>query len=367
MHVRTYNSFETLLPSYGSLFALGARQSFFLTRPWFENLAGNILRPDERLCLIGVETDAVKPVALALMVGRHRESDGDAGGARTYSSLGHYYSMVFAPLVAEGPDPASVLRLLVNAIVTQRPRYHALRFEPLDPALPLFDEIQTALRDAGLLVQQYFHFGNWYEQTAGRTSMDYLARRPTVLRDTIRRKGKRLLKGSARLKIIVDEGGLDRGIAEYERIYAESWKRAEPYPQVIRNLMSSCAAEGALRLGLLYLDGAPIAAQFWIVWSGAATLYKLAHDRRFDRLSPGTVLTMGMIEHVIDIDKVAEVDFGSGDDPFKGDWASERRERWGLVAFNPWTLRGALSVIRHVGGSKVRRATAKYRSAASGQ
>ena len=363
MRVITYSSFEVLPSAYDLLFAQGARQSFCMTRPWFENLATNVLDPDERLRLIGVETDAPEPVALVLMVARHRDSDCSAGGARTLSSLGNYYSMVFAPLLTEGADPVRVLQLLVQAIGDQRPKYHALRFEPLDPASPLFGELRNALRDTGLLVQTYFHSGNWYERTAGTTSADYLARRPTALRDTIHREGDKLLTGGARLEIIEGRGDLERGIADYERVYARSWKPAEPYPQVIRNLLRACAADGALRLGLLHLGDEPIAAQIWIVWSGKATLYKLAHDRRFDRLSPGTFLTMRMIERVIDTDGVAEVDFGIGDDPYKGQWMSERRERWGLVAFDPRSLRGALGAVRHLGASKVKHLAAKCVSA----
>ncbi len=365
MCVRIFSHFEALPPSYDKLFEQGAAESFCLTRWWFEHLALETLDDSERIRLIGVENDEPEPLAMALFVGVHRERDASASGARSFSGLSNYYSMIFAPLVAESADTARILGCLVKAICTRRPSYDVLRFQPLDPASPLFDALQNALRGAGQVVQPYFHCGNRYERTAGTNSMDYLAVRPATLRNTIRRKGHKLLKNGARVEIITDGRELERGIADYERVYAGSWKRADPYPGVMRALARSCVAKGALRLGLLYLDGGPIAAQIWIVWSGKATLYKLAHDRRFDRLSPGTVLTMGMMKRVIDVDRVAEIDFGVGDDPFKGDWASERRERWGLVAFNPGTVRGALGAFRHVGASKVKRVAAKYFSAES--
>ena len=56
MRVRFYNRFETLPASYDDLFVGSARHGFCLTRPWFENLASNILGPGERLCLVGVES-----------------------------------------------------------------------------------------------------------------------------------------------------------------------------------------------------------------------------------------------------------------------------------------------------------------------
>ncbi len=360
MKVCTYSSFEALPMVYDGLFEQGGRESFCLTRPWFENLAANILGPDARLRLVGAETGGPDPRALALMVGRHRDQDPSAGGARTFTSLSNCYSMVFAPLVAAGADPAQVLGMLAQAIRDTRPRYDALRFQPLDRASPLFGALQDALRAAGLVVQPYFHCGIWYEPTAGMTSAEYLARRPADLRNMIRRKGGKLAGRGARLEVITNTGDLERGLADYESVYGRSWKDPEPGPRVIRDLARACAARGVLRLGILHLDGAPIAAQIWIVWEGKATLYKLAHDRRHDRLSPGTVLTMHMIERVIDVDRAAEVDFGVGDDPYKRRWASARRERWGLMAFEPRTVRGKIGILRHVVGRKVKRLTPAY-------
>ncbi len=367
LRVRFYDRFEALPPSYDVLFEQSGRQSVCLTRAWFENLAGNILCPDERLCLVGVETSTSDPAALALLVGRHRDRDRTAGGARSFTSLSNYYSMVFAPLVAAGADPVRVLGMLVQAIRDTQPRYDALRFQPLDRASPLFGALHDALRGAGLVVQPYFHCGNWYERTAGATSAAYLARRPAELRNTIRRKGAKLAGRGVRLEVITDAWDLERGLADYESVYGRSWKDPEPGPRVIRDLARACAAEGALRLGILHLDGAPIAAQIWIVWEGKATLYKLAHDRRHDRLSPGTVLTMHMIERVIDVDRAAEVDFGVGDDPYKRRWASARRERWGLVAFEPRTVRGKIGILRHVVGRGVKAALANGLSGQRGR
>ncbi len=38
-----------------------------------------------------------------------------------------------------------------------------------------------------------------------------------------------------------------------------------------------------------------------------------------------------MMEAVIDSDKVEEIDFLTGNDRYKQDWMSERRQRWKLV------------------------------------
>ena len=62
-----------------------------------------------------------------------------------------------------------------------------------------------------------------------------------------------------------------------------------------------------------------------------------------------------MLRHVIDEDRVEVVDFLQGDDPYKQDWMSHRRERWGVLAMNPRRARGLLGIARHRGGRAVKR------------
>jgi hypothetical protein len=355
MRFRWYSSWADLPAGYDALFSRAGAQDFCLSRVWFEALAATILAEGERLAIAGVEADRSSPAPLACLVGRHRERDPAFLGARSFSSLSNYYTLRYAPLVG-GAEGRAALVALIEGLRARRPRYALLHFEPLAADAALSDDLAAALSAAGLVTRRYVRFGNWYDDTRGLSFADYLARRPAALRNTFRRNGARLARaGAARLVVVRDGGALGDALVDYEQVYAASWKRAEPYPGFIRRLAADLGDAGTLRLALLRLDGRPIAAQIWIVAQGIATLYKLAHDRSCDALSPGTVLTMRMLERLLDEEHVGELDLGAGDDPYKRLWASRRRARIGLLAFDPLTLRGAALALRQVAAELVRR------------
>ncbi len=129
----------------------------------------------------------------------------------------------------------------------------------------------------------------------------------------------------------------------YRKIYDNSWKIPESYPDFIAGFLAACIEDGALRLGILYVDDEPAAAQIWTVTNGEATIYKLAYDEKFKNLSVGSVLTAKIMEHVLDVDKARCIDFGYGDDPYKKDWTRQRRERMTLIGFRISGPLGALA------------------------
>jgi CelD/BcsL family acetyltransferase involved in cellulose biosynthesis len=345
MQFRTHSAWEELPAGYDALFARAGAQDFCLGRAWFETLAATTLEPGERLVVAGVETEGHPS---ACLVGRQRERDPAFFGARSFSSLSNYYTLRYAPLLA-GDHGRAALAALIEGLRARRPHYVVLHFEPLAADAALSDDLARALRAAGLVTRRYLRSGNWHDDTGGLSFRDYLGRRPEALRNTFRRKDARLVRaGRVRMEIIRDGAGLGEALDQYEQVYAASWKPAEPHPAFIRRLARSLATAGALRLALLYLDGRPIAAQLWIVWGGRAVLYKLAHDRGCNALSPGTVLTMRVLERLLDDERVSELDLGVGDDPYKRLWTSRRRARIGLLAFDPLTWRGAAGALRHV-------------------
>lgn len=62
-----------------------------------------------------------------------------------------------------------------------------------------------------------------------------------------------------------------------------------------------------------------------------------------------------LMEHAMDIDQVSEVDYLAGDEPYKADWMSHRRERIGLIAFDPFRWSGLVAAALHFAGQWRRR------------
>jgi CelD/BcsL family acetyltransferase involved in cellulose biosynthesis len=229
---------------------------------------------------------------------------------------------------------------------------------PMDPNTEEFSRLEDAFRGAGITVR-FFCFGNWYLKVDAVNYDEYMRTRPSKLRVNVTRSRRKLQEsGRLRLDIIRSHEGLEAAKAAYHSIYNSSWKKAEPFPLFIDGLLGVCADHGWLRLGVAYVDGEPAAAQIWLVIGDTASIFKMAYDERFIKLSIGTVLSSYLMEHVIDIDKVRTVDYLSGDDAYKRDWMSHRRERWGISVFNPLTLDGFAAAARHFGGRGFRRLAA---------
>ena len=292
---------------------------------WWQNLEAEVFvdHPGRAYFVLGAQ-GAVAAV-LPLLI---------SGGAlhRRAQALGNYYTCLYEPALAPGVDAATLAQLF-TAVRGHQGGVHSLTLAPMDPEGPAFATVERALAMAGFASQRYFCFGNWYLQ-APASWADYLAGREGNLRSTIKRMKQRLAADEGHVELVVDAADLERGVAAYEAVYAQSWKVPEPSPGFMPGLMRLCAERGAMRLGLVWLKGRPIAAQFWIVAHGRAEIYKVAYDEAIKSHSPGTVLTAHLLQHVLEADLVQEVDYLIGDDPYKKNWMSHRRERWGLVGYN---------------------------------
>ena len=311
-----------------------------LGRMWFDNLQQTVYPDDAGIryyaaCRSGDECVAVLPVR------RSRR-----GNVRVIESLSNFYTSLYAPALTDAATAADFAALLRRAI-SDLGNPHEIRLAPMDPDSRAFQLLESALAVACWVSYRYFCAGNWYLMVDCPWS-EYLLVRPGEVQNTIKRNARRFAAAGGTIEIVCDAEGIDAATKAYGEVYAASWKRPEPYPDFIPGLIRDLAMSGSLRLGIARVGGEPVAAQIWEVRSLRAAIIKLAHDKDRPENSPGTLLTAKLMEHVIDVDRVVEVDYLIGDDPYKQNWMTRRRERWGIVAYNAKTLAGFLLLVREV-------------------
>ena len=254
------------------------------------------------------------------------------------TSLTNFYSLDFRPLSAggrlrpgDGARVAGALRSVSGRLI---------RLDPLDETVA--GQLEQELRQAGMTTYRYSAFGNWIERVGQRSFEAYFAERPSQLKNTYRRRNTKLRKAHPVTIRLSDGRGDDRAAIRdaYLAVYAKSWKVPEPYPDFIPGLIDLAAQRGWLRLGVLFVGELPVAAQLWLCQGDTSLIYKLAYDEDYKEFSPGLILTVEMFRQAIDVDRSAIIDYGSGDDPYKRDWMSERRQYWGLEVYDTRSLAG---------------------------
>lgn len=242
------------------------------------------------------------------------------GDDRQARALTNWYAFTWAPLASLEADNA-LYQAAASAL-----RGHAVVLDKLEHADA--DRLERAFREAGFAVRREQCDTNHYLSVADRSFAEYLAARPGPLRTTLKRKARKV---AVRLARRFDAADWEA----YEAIYSRSWKPAEGDRALLRGFAKAESAAGHYLLGIASADGAPVAAQFWTVQDGKAYIHKLAHLTEAEALSPGTTLTAALMEEVIDRDRVAEIDFGTGDDGYKADWMEAVRPRWRLTCLDP--------------------------------
>lgn len=359
MKFRTFSGLKKLPASYVKLFSEAEKESFFWGLDWFELLANTTLDDGQEVRICALENGDDNPCAAMVLL--PEKAPGNPFEPRMLSGFSNFYSMTYAPmLLGQGAQATDYLAELFTAISDNKLRFDMMRLGPMDEDSANYVRVRDAFSQAGLNVHPYFVCGNWYETVQDDSFEDYLKRRPSQLRNTFKRRGKALEKaGNSRYTLTTGLEGLDEAVNAYNQIYSASWKDSEQYPEFIPGLVRLAAQKGILRLGVIYIDDAPAAAQIWLLDGDSAVIYKLAYDEQFKKTSVGTILTMKLMEHVINCDGVREVDYGSGDDPYKKDWMTHRRERRGILAHNPRTIRGFVGGIAENAKRRLGRASAQ--------
>lgn len=279
---------------------------------WFALLADSGMTP-----LVVLASDGDNSAALALT---------EANGR--IEPLRNWYSFTWRQLA---PASNAGEQLLIELAKQLRSRSHRVTLWPVPEEDGSATRLKNAFAAAGWNVALSHCDHNHVLPVNGRSFAEYWAQRPGKMRTTLKRKAKKV-----DVKIHHDFDA--ETWRQYEEIYEDSWKVSEDQPALLRRFAEQEAKAGRMRLAIAGHEGKPVAAQFWTVENGTAYIHKLAHLESHRKLSAGTTLSAALFEHVMDIDKVDLVDFGTGNDSYKSDWMEEVRPRYQLDCLDPARL-----------------------------
>lgn len=312
-----YTDWQQLPASANALFEQSEKDSLFFSRPWFDNLTAVL--------------DAATTVVLACVVAEDKvlailplvKSEG-----KSWNSLKHRYTTHYSLLLAQG-DQQQVLTCMAEGLA--RLTLKAVLLEPVADNDSGLNRFQQCMDTAGFCCERVFRFYNWIYCVQGRSYADYMAARPARLRNTVSRKQRKLEREHGyQIRLFTGEEVPGR-MTDYYAVYSASWKPNEQYAGFLDSMVARFSAQGWSRLAVLYVKNNPVAAQLWFVAHGKANIFRLSYDKSWKAYSPGSILTSFMMEHVIDNDMVEEIDFLTGNDAYKQDWMSDRRQRFALA------------------------------------
>ena len=287
---------------------------------WYALLADAGLTP-----LIAIASDQDNSAALALT---------ESGGHIT--PMRNWYSFTWRQLAPAGEAGDALLLEIARQL---KSRSHRVTLEPVPDEDGSASRLAAAFARAGWRVEVSQCDTNHVLYVNGRSFDEYWTSRPGRLRTTLKRKGAKV---ETRVITHFDAEAWDA----YEAIYEASWKPSEDNPAMLRRFAEEEGSAGRLRLGLALHDGRPVAAQCWTVEGGCAFIHKLAHLDSARKLSAGTTLSAALFRHVIDIDKVQLVDFGTGTQSYKADWMEGIRPRYRIDCLNLAKPRAWLDLAR---------------------
>lgn len=269
------------------------------------------------------------------------------------SSLTSFYSSVAEPILCTETSKYHIQSLL-NHITQSHPWQTML--------LGSFNKGNTSEGDVTEVLTQYFPYqqtfsitDNFYQQGIC-DYVSYYQQRPSQLKNTIKRREKKLtISHQYSTRIISEQASFAPAFSAYKEIYRQSWKGDEASFEFIKTVCLAALEENKLRLGILYVDDEPAAAQIWFlqttddndkVKQTTASIFKLAYTPKYRDFSVGSILSLALSEHVIDQDNVASIEFGMGSEPYKKDWLSDNRIRKSYLIFNPNGIYGKLQILR---------------------
>ena len=344
LSIVVFDQITDLPNDFQHLFASSEKQSMFLGERWYRNFSNFVANSEGTVKFFGFNNAEGKAVALFPL---WLKNDGILGRkVRVISSLTNYYSPLYDFAIDEKlTNKDEVVGTLLNHLQFTYREWDLLSFSPV--LTPLKNLLMQVEEVKGISRYSFQCSTNFYHKLES-DFYDYFLERPSRIKNTIKRKRKKLDKDTQwNMAIFSNVEQIDQALAQYHEIYHDSWKQNEPFTGFIDGLARIGVEKEWLRLGILTINEEPVACQFWFVVDECAYIYKLAYKEKFKNYSPGTILLSYMIEQTIIKDKIKKIDFLTGEDQYKKDWMSQSRDLFCVNLLNNSTLSGNLLRLSH--------------------
>lgn len=318
MKFALYDQWEDLPVGASALFAHTEQESVFLSRIWIETLGAHTLTENQSVLLACVsDNDSV--LAILPLISCPRD------GLR---SLSNRFTTLYSLLMSDGRAEDVILSCLADGL--SQMAVNSIQLDPIDTRDNRIDKLCQFLKSSGYEYHTYFRFYNWSHQVNGQSFQEYMDGRPSNIRNTVNRKRRKLERDHGYEIQLFQHEKINHAIEDYQKVYRASWKAGEFFADFTPHIVNRLSECGWLRLAILYIEGNPVAAQIWFVVHGKASIYRLTYDEHWKKYSPGSILTEYLMRHVIDEDKVSEIDFLTGNEQYKQDWMTIQKKRLGI-------------------------------------
>lgn len=332
--VRNLDEFKKLKDTWDCLAEKCASYTPWLSHDWFDLWLKFFFREEQLFILQVYEKHRLTAIAPFLI--RHKMFKGVLR-TKAIELIGNVHSPIRHFLLGDSDDKqkAAILSSILYFLSNTYKEWDIVELDKLPEEQSVFNIVEHAIVTAGLQHRSCFCTGNWYLDKITYPSTGYFEKQPYGFRKQIENKKKRLRKvGSWRVEIKSDIKPLDKDLYLYDQLRAKSWKSPEKDSEFNKEFTKLAADKGWLRLSILFSGDVPIAYQKWLVCHKKAYIWDLIYDFDYKKYSPGSILSSEICKHVIDNDRVVEIDYLTGDESYKKNWTPQRRERKSITMFN---------------------------------
>lgn len=324
---------------WDALVAASPDGSFFETYEWLTTWAECFWAPRKPAFMF--VRDGSRLVGFAPFLA---DDAGDAWCRRSLTLPFHSHVPRANVVAAEGMR-AEVLDAVIASVASTRGSA-PLVFPQMDSASPVWTAVESAARRQGRVITQ------WDDLTVPFIRLDgdfdaYLQSRSSHVRQEMRRKRRKLEK-SARVEYAVTSTPRECGTAinDIFAVEVKSWKQqegtsfaTEPGVSAFYTTLARLAAErGWLRLYVMYMDGAPVAHIYGVVFRNEYLALKTSYDQSVRDLSPGSVLFEFAVRDACE-NGLAAFDMLGMEARWKNDLATDARRLATACLIAPTSLR----------------------------